>query len=81
MKKKRRILQGWSFKKERKKKKKPNEGLLRKGKFLSIGELWNADSDAAIEEGEKIRVLKTDGLKLKVEKLKWRGEEWEKERP
>ena len=51
------------------------------GKVFVHGELWNAYSDAAIEEGEKIRVLKTDRLKLKVEKLKWRGEEWEKERP
>ena len=40
------------------------------GKVFVHGELWNAYSDAAIEEGEKIRVLKTDGLKLKVEKLK-----------
>ena len=51
------------------------------GKVFVHGELWNAYSDSAIEEGEKIRVLKTDRLKLKVEKLKWRGEEWEKERP
>jgi len=40
------------------------------GNVFVHGELWNAYSDTAIEEGEKIRVLKTDGLKLKVEKLK-----------
>jgi len=40
------------------------------GKVFVHGELWNAYSDERIEEGEKIRVLKTDGLKLKVERLK-----------
>jgi len=40
------------------------------GKVFVHGELWNAYSDERIEEGEKIRVLQTDGLKLKVEKFK-----------
>lgn len=40
------------------------------GKVFVHGEFWNAYSDGTIEEGEKIRVSKTDGLKLKVEKLK-----------
>lgn len=40
------------------------------GKVFVHGEWWNAYSDEIIEEGEKIRVLKTDGLTLKVEKLK-----------
>jgi len=40
------------------------------GKVFVHGELWNAHSDAAIEGGQKIRVLIIDGLKLKVEKLK-----------
>ncbi|MBI5968741.1 MAG: nodulation protein NfeD [Deltaproteobacteria bacterium] len=40
------------------------------GKVFVHGEWWNAYSDESIQEGEKIRVLKTDGLKLKVEKLK-----------
>ncbi len=39
------------------------------GKVFVHGELWNAYSDETIEEGEKIRVLRTDGLKLKVKKL------------
>lgn len=39
------------------------------GKVFVHGELWNAYSDGTIEEGEKIRVLRTDGLKLKVKKL------------
>jgi membrane-bound serine protease (ClpP class) len=36
------------------------------------GELWNAYADETIEEGEKIQVLKAEGLQLKVEKLKKR---------
>jgi len=40
------------------------------GKVFVHGEFWNAYSDGTIEEGEKIRVSKTDGLKLNVEKLK-----------
>ena len=40
------------------------------GKVFVHGEFWNAYSDGTIEEGEKIRVSKTDGLKLKVEKPK-----------
>jgi membrane-bound serine protease (ClpP class) len=40
------------------------------GKVFIHGELWNADSDETIEEGEKVHVLKTDRLKLRVEKLK-----------
>lgn len=39
------------------------------GKVFVHGEFWNAYSDGTIEEGEKIRVLRTDGLKLKVKKL------------
>lgn len=40
------------------------------GKVFIHGEFWNAYTDEAIEAREKIRVLKTEGLKLKVEKLK-----------
>jgi membrane-bound serine protease (ClpP class) len=39
------------------------------GKVFVHGELWDAYSEKLIEEGERIRVLKTEGLKLKVEKL------------
>jgi len=40
------------------------------GQVFVHGEWWNAYSDEIIEAGEKIRVLKTEGLKLKVEKLR-----------
>ena len=39
------------------------------GKVFVHGELWNAYADGTIEEGQKIRVVKAEGLKLKVEKL------------
>jgi membrane-bound serine protease (ClpP class) len=39
------------------------------GKVFVHGEFWNAYSEKIIEEGERIRVLKTEGLRLKVEKL------------
>jgi membrane-bound serine protease (ClpP class) len=44
--------------------------LSPEGKVFIHGEFWNAYADEAIEEREKIRVLKTEGLNLKVEKLK-----------
>jgi membrane-bound serine protease (ClpP class) len=44
--------------------------LSPKGKVFIHGEFWNAYADEAIEEREEIRVLKTEGLKVKVEKLK-----------
>lgn len=44
--------------------------LSPEGKVFIHGEFWNAYTDEAIEEREKIRVLKTEGLKVKVEKLK-----------
>lgn len=40
------------------------------GKVFVHGELWNAYTEEPIAEGEKIRILKTEGLKLKVEKVK-----------
>lgn len=40
------------------------------GQVFVHGEWWNAYSDEIIEAGQKIRVLKTEGLKLKVEKLR-----------
>jgi len=39
------------------------------GKVFVHGELWNAYSEGAVGEGEKIQVLKMEGLKLKVQKL------------
>ena len=44
--------------------------LSPEGKVFIHGEFWNAYTDEAIEEREKIRVLKTEGLTVKVEKLK-----------
>jgi len=44
--------------------------LSPEGKVFVHGEFWNAYTDEAIEAREKIRVLKAEGLKLKVEKLK-----------
>ena len=43
--------------------------LAPEGKVFVHGELWNAYIDGTLEEGQKIRVLKAEGLKLKVEKL------------
>jgi len=40
------------------------------GKVFVHGEFWNASAEEPIEAGEKIRVLKTEKLALKVEKLK-----------
>ena len=39
------------------------------GKVFVHGEFWNAYSDGTIEEGEKVRVVKAENLRLKVEKL------------
>jgi membrane-bound serine protease (ClpP class) len=43
--------------------------LAPNGKVFIHGEFWNAYSKGTIEEGEKIRVLGTEGLVLKVEKM------------
>jgi len=40
------------------------------GKVRIFGEIWNAYSDEPIKKGEKVKILKVEGLKLKVEKLK-----------
>ncbi|MGE5252917.1 MAG: NfeD family protein [Planctomycetaceae bacterium] len=39
------------------------------GKVFVHGELWNAYADGPIEEGQKVRVVKAEGLRVKVEKL------------
>jgi membrane-bound serine protease (ClpP class) len=44
--------------------------LAPEGKVFVHGEWWNATADETIEPDEKIRVVKTEGLGLKVEKLK-----------
>jgi membrane-bound serine protease (ClpP class) len=44
--------------------------LAPEGKVFVHGELWNATADETVEAGEKVRVLQTEGLKMKVEKAK-----------
>jgi len=39
------------------------------GKVFVHGEFWNAYADGIIEEGQKVRVVKAEGLWVKVEKL------------
>lgn len=39
-----------------------------KGKVFIAGEYWDAESDEIIEEGEKVRVIAMEGLKIKVSK-------------
>jgi len=43
--------------------------ILQEGKVFIHGEYWNAYSDEVIPEGEKVSVLKVDGLRMKVERL------------
>ena len=43
--------------------------ILQEGKVFIHGEYWNAYSDEVIPEGEKVRVLKVESLRLKVERL------------
>ncbi len=43
--------------------------LSPEGKVFVHGEIWNAYAEETIEAGEKVRVLKTEGLKVKVEKI------------
>ncbi|MGB9699197.1 MAG: NfeD family protein [Thermodesulfobacteriota bacterium] len=44
--------------------------LRPEGKVFVHGEIWNAYAEETIEVGEKVRVIKTEGLKVKVEKIK-----------
>lgn len=39
------------------------------GKVFVHGELWNAYADGIVEEGQKVRVVKAEGLWVKVEKI------------
>jgi len=39
------------------------------GKVFVHGELWNAYADGIIEEGQKVRVVKAEGLWVKVERI------------
>lgn len=39
------------------------------GKVKVNGELWSATSDSNIEKGSRIKVLRVNGVKLKVEKI------------
>jgi membrane-bound serine protease (ClpP class) len=42
--------------------------LAPEGRVFVHGEFWNAYTETPIEEGEKIRVLKAEGLRLRVER-------------
>ncbi len=39
------------------------------GKVFILGEIWNAYADHTIPRGERVRVIKKEGLKLKVERI------------
>ena len=43
--------------------------LTPEGKVFIHGELWNATSSRPIQQGEKVRVIRVEGLQLLVEKL------------
>ncbi|MBN1613715.1 MAG: nodulation protein NfeD [Deltaproteobacteria bacterium] len=43
--------------------------ILTEGKVIVQGEYWNAKSDKPVERGKKIRVLKVEGLSMKVEEI------------
>lgn len=40
------------------------------GKVFIKGEYWDALSDAHVEKGRKVRIVKVEGLKIKVEEIK-----------
>ncbi len=39
------------------------------GKIFIHGELWNAYADEVIEEGDRVRIVATEGLKVKVKRV------------
>ncbi len=39
------------------------------GKIFIHGELWNAYADEVIEEGDRVRIVATEGLRVKVKKV------------
>ena len=39
------------------------------GKVFVHGEIWNAYAEEVIEEGEKVCIVATEGLKVKVKKV------------
>ena len=45
------------------------ESLNPEGRVLVHGETWNAKSDVAISDGEKVIVEAVEGLKIKVRKV------------
>ena len=44
--------------------------IMPEGQVFLHGEIWNAISDESIKKGEMVKVVSTEGLKIKVEKLK-----------
>jgi membrane-bound serine protease (ClpP class) len=43
--------------------------IAREGKVAVHGEFWNAVSDQPIEKGDRIQIIGTIGLKVKVKKI------------
>jgi membrane-bound serine protease (ClpP class) len=41
----------------------------KEGKVFVHGELWNATAETTIETGEKVRVVRLDGLLITVERV------------
>lgn len=74
------IVIGLVVKAQRKKPATGQEGLIdmigeasidfeKKGKIFVHGEYWDAQSDAPLKKGDKVRVTRVEGMTLKVEKL------------
>jgi membrane-bound serine protease (ClpP class) len=47
--------------------------LMPEGKVLVRGEIWNAGTEAPVSQGERVRVIAVQGLRLLVEKAGKRG--------
>jgi membrane-bound serine protease (ClpP class) len=43
--------------------------ITKTGKVFVHGELWNATSQEVIKKGERVRVVKIEGLTLEIEKI------------
>jgi membrane-bound serine protease (ClpP class) len=43
--------------------------VYREGKVFIKGEYWDAFSDKLVEEGKRVKVIKVDGLKVKVQEI------------
>jgi len=43
--------------------------VYKEGKVFIKGEYWNAFSDVLVEKGKAVRVVKVDGLRIRVEEI------------